>query len=170
MEYTQAMLAELVGYSTRRLQQIDKTLDNEDKLFVYKKKGGLDPKIFIENWVKYQIDQQLDDENKPKLALEQVKAEHEKLKMEKTSIEIRRIKGELLEASDVLQIWSEIIIALRNNLLNLGSTLAPRLSSETRAEKIKGLIDAEIRDRLNEIAEVELPEYSNTENVEEEEQ
>ena len=170
MEYTQAMLAELVGYSTRRLQQIDKTLDAENKLFIYKQKGGLDPKAFIENWIKYQIEKQMNEENKPKLVLEQVKAEHEKLKMEKTSIDIRQRKGELLEASDVVQIWSEIVIAMRNGLLNLGSALAPKLATETRPEVIKNKIDAEIRRRLEEISEAELPSYTNIDLEEEQDE
>lgn len=163
MEYTQSMLADLAGYSVRRLQQIDKQLPAEEKLFVLKKQGGYDGRIFVENWVKYQLSKELPDDKR--LDLEQVKAQHELLKMDKTRIEIRERMGELVNASDVLMVWSEIVTAFRNGLLHIGSTLAPRLAGVKKPEIIKTMIEESIRSKLKEIVECKLPttEYSYTE-------
>lgn len=166
MDYTQAGLAELVGYSVRRLQQIDKSLSPNEKLFIAGKSGKYDGRAFVENWVKYQIKQALPEESK--LDLEQVRARHELLKMEKTNLAIRREKGELVETSDVKLLWSEIITAFRNGLLQIGSALSPRLAQMQDVKEIKGLIDQSIGARLREIVECQLP--SNKEVTEEDEE
>lgn len=77
---TKKELATLAGYTYRRLYDIDAGLPNDSKLFVESEDGKYDLALFIQRWVKYNIDRETNDA----ADLDLVKARHEVVKTRKT--------------------------------------------------------------------------------------
>jgi phage terminase Nu1 subunit (DNA packaging protein) len=59
-------------------------------------------------------------------------------------LEVRRRKDELVEASDVEQGWSKLILAMRSRLLDLPGKLAPRVVRISDVIEVQELIRKEI--------------------------
>ena len=159
---TKKQLAELAGYTYRRIYDIDKNLPKEKKLFVETEGGKYDPCMFVQRWVDYNMEQGLPDVED----LEVVKARHEVIKTQKTELEVARMRGQLVDVQDVKRIWGDVLNALQQNLLHLPSKVGPMVQGLDSLEIIEGLIDAEIRNCLNGASEAPLPDYAD-ETVEE---
>ena len=162
---TKKQLAELAGYTYRRIYDIDKNLPKEKKLFVETDGGKYDAALFVQRWVDYNMEQGLPDVED----LEVVKARHEVVKTQKTELEVARMRGQLVDVQDVKRIWGDVLNALQQNLLHLPSKIGPQVQGLDSLEIIEGLIDAEIRNCLTEAADAPLPEYADdtTEDVDE---
>lgn len=153
---TKKELAELAGYTYRRLHDIDKGLPSDKKLFVEDSDGGFDATAFVKAWVAYNVDQEKDSE----AGFNAVKARHEVVKMEKTEIELRKMRGEVVETEEVKRLWVDIFTMLTQGLLNLPSKLGPALVMIEEPEAIRDAIDQEIRATLELVATMPLPESS----------
>lgn len=57
--------------------------------------------------------------------LEAVKAKHEKVKTQKTELEVARMRGQLIDVADVKRLWGDIANTLSKNLLHIGSIQPP---------------------------------------------
>lgn len=157
MELTKKDLAELTGLTFRRLFDIDAGLPPEKKLFVKGEDGKkYDLAIFVRRWSDYLVDRAtagIDD-------LDSVKARHEKVKIEKTELEVARLRGDLIEKKDVEKLWGDVIKAVQKNLLGISMDVAPTLIMIASQEVIAERIDTAIRDALSMIAETPLPQYA----------
>lgn len=149
-------LAELVGYTDRRIRDINKNLDDDRKLLVKHKEGQYDVKIFINRWTDYIRCQALEGITD----LDAVKAEHELVKKEKTEIEVRRMRGELIEVQAVKALWGEIINTVMQNMIHLPSKIAPMVIGKTNQNEIANIIDVEISNVLDIIADTPVPDDS----------
>jgi len=154
---TQKELGELAGKSDRQLRNIDNTLEPEKKLLV-KEDGGTkyDAALFVQRWVNYQVDkvtQGMKD-------LDAVKARHEIVKTEKTTLEVQKMRGELIDVHDLRKAWGDVANTVMQGMIHLPSTIAPMVQGLDNVEVIGSIIDAEIRRVLNHIAETPLPSYA----------
>lgn len=90
---------------------------------------------------------QLNVEGAEYLNPEQERARKDKEMADKTALENRVRRGELVEASEVESVWSDHVTAARARLQSMGSKLAPILAPETRA----AVIEAEINKAAAEV-------------------
>ena len=154
MEMTQKELAQIAGYTSRRLLDINKTLRDEDKLFVKGEGGKYDLAIFVQNWVKYKVSLEKSDTGG---ALNTVRAEHERIKMAKSEILLRKMAGGLVEAEAVRWLWADIAQGVQQKLLAIPSVVAPRLVMIDNVPRIEAVITREVLDVLTMIADTPLP-------------
>ena len=162
---TKKELATVAGYTYRRLYDIDRDLPEGKKLFVKGEDGKYDLAIFVQKWVEYNVANEVSDEWAD---LDLVKAKHEVVKTQKTELEVARMRGQLVDVSDVRRLWGDIANTVMQNLIHLPSKLAPMLQMLDNVEIIASIIDEEIRKILTEIAETPLPDYAAEEETEDE--
>lgn len=155
----------MAGYTYRRLYDIDRDLPEGKKLFVKGEDGKYDLAIFVQKWVEYNVANEVSDEWAD---LDLVKAKHEVVKTQKTELEVARMRGQLVDVSDVRRLWGDIANTVMQNLIHLPSKLAPMLQMLDSVEIIASIIDEEIRKILTEIAETPLPDYAAEEETEDE--
>lgn len=153
---TKKELANIAGYTYRRLHDIDRDLPDNKKLFVESEGGKYDLALFVQRWVKYNVENEAGDEDD----LDLVKARHEAVKMQKTELEVDKMRGQLVDVQDVRKLWGDIAATVTQNLLHLPTTLAPQLRMIENQEVISSVIDEGIRRVLNEIADTPLPDYA----------
>lgn len=176
---TKGELADIAGYTYRRLYDIDRDCPDNRKLFVPEVKGkdengnpiyGSKYSLseFVQNWVEYNVMHETDHIKD----LDQVKAKHEIIKTEKTQLEVDKMRGKLVDVQDVKRLWNNVANTVMQNLLHLSSKLGPMLCMMENPEEIAMIIDDEVRKILNNIADTPLPDYANDstdgEDVEEE--
>ena len=166
MELTKKELATVAGYSYRQLHNIDMELPKERKLFVKGEGGKYDLAIFVQRWVSYRT-QAIEEETEE---LSKVKAQHEKVKKEKTEIEVARMRSEYVPLADVARTWENVAAIISNRLITLPEKLAPSLVMIGSPDEAEALLEREIRDMMNMIANTPLPGEENYAVSEEEEQ
>ena len=153
---TQKELGELVGRTDRQIRNINSTMDEEDTLLVKGPGGKYDAAVFVQRWVEMQVNkvtEGLDD-------LDAVKARHEIVKTEKTTLEVAKMRRELLEFRDVRKAWGDIANTVMNGLLNIPGQIAPMIRGMESVETISTIIDGEIRRALEGISNTPLPSYA----------
>jgi phage terminase Nu1 subunit (DNA packaging protein) len=62
-------------------------------------------------------------------------------------------RGELVDAQEMMKIWSDVLMAVRSKLLSLPSKIGPQLTNESDTAIIVAKIRAEVYDALAELAE-----------------
>lgn len=154
---TKKELATIAGYTYRRLYDIDRDLPEGKKLFVKGEGGKYDLAIFVQKWVEYNVAQETPDDWED---LDLVKAKHEIVKTQKTELEVARMRGQLIDVTDVRRLWGDIANTVMQNLIHLPSKVAPMVQMMDNVEVISSIIDEEIRKILNDIAETPLPAYA----------
>lgn len=159
MEMTKKELANIAGYTYRRLYDIDRDLPPEKKLFVAGEGGKYDLALFVQRWVDYNVHIETDDIED----LDVVKARHEAVKIEKTELEVARMRGALIDVQDVKRLWADIANTVMQNMIHLASKIAPMLRMMDNTEVIANLIDTEVRQVLTDISETPLPSYATDE-------
>lgn len=165
IEMTKKDLANIAGYTYRRVFDIDRDLPPEKKLFVAGEGGKYDLAIFVQRWVDYNVHRETDDIED----LDTVKARHEAVKIEKTELEVARMRGALIDVQDVKRLWGDIANSVMQNMIHLASKIAPTLRMMDNTEVIANLIDTEVRKILEDIANTPLPSYAAEESEESEE-
>lgn len=161
---TKKELASIAGYTYRRLYDIDRDLPADKKLFVESEGGKYDLALFVQRWVEYNISANSDAPED----LDVVKARHEEIKLQKTSLEVEQMRGQLIDVQDVRKLWGDIANTIMQAFIHLPSTLAPMVQGLNSVEIINGIIDAEIRRILNGLAETPLPTYAASKDKDEE--
>ena len=150
---TKKELASIAGYTYRRLYDIDRDQPQDKKLFVESEGGKYDLAIFVQRWVAY--NKNAAEQESEELSV--VKAQHERVKKEKTEIEVARMKGEFVEVREVHRLWGNIATIIRSRFVNLPRKLAPALVMIESPDVIEEIIDRDVRDALNMIANTPLP-------------
>ena len=156
MELTKKELANIAGYTYRRIYDIDRDLPPDKKLFVAGEGGKYDLAIFVQRWVDYNVHRETEDIED----LDAVKARHEAIKIEKTELEVARMRGELIDVQDVKRLWGDIANTVMQNMIHLPSKIAPMLRMMDNTEVIANLIDTEVRKALTDISNTPLPSYA----------
>lgn len=163
---TKKELATMAGYSYRRLHDIDMGLPDDGKLFVKGEGGKYDLAIFVQRWVRYNVDNETGDDQ----TLDEVKARHEIVKTRKTELEVARLEGKLVDVYEIRRLWGGVANTVMQNMLRLPSKVSPRLVMMKDSEMIASIIDQEIRDTLTLISETPLPVETAAEDTDDEEE
>jgi phage terminase Nu1 subunit (DNA packaging protein) len=153
---TKKELANIAGYTYRRLYDIDRNLPADEKLFVPGENGKYDLAMFVQRWVDYNVG----NERGTDRSLDEVRAVHELVKTRKTELEVARMEGQLVDVQDVQRLWADIANAVMQNMIRLPSKLAPLLTMMESVPAISAILDREIREVLVQIAETPLPAYA----------
>ena len=164
VEMTKKDLASLTGYTYRRIYDIDRDLPPDKKLFVAGDGGKYDAAIFVQRWVDFKVNRETEDIED----LDVVKARHEAVKIEKTELEVARMRGALIDVQDVKRLWGDIANTVMQNMIHLASKIAPMLRMMDNTEVIANLIDTEVRKTLTDISNTPLPSYAADESEAEE--
>ena len=165
MEMTKKELANLAGYSYQWMYKVDRDLPQEKKLFVLGEGGKYDLALFVQRWVEYRVSSVTDDIED----LDVVKARHEAVKIEKTELEVAKMRGSLIDVQDVKRLWGDVANTVMQNMLHLPSKVAPLLRMMENTEAIANIIDLEVRKVLDNIAVTPLPTYAADDGEESEE-
>ena len=149
---TKKELATISGYTYRRLYDIDLGLPKDEKLFVPSETNPkkYDLSLFVQRWVDYNVSQAGGEEGDEEYAT--IKAQHEKVKKEKTELEVAKMKAEMVNIQDVHQLWCNLAGMIRNRFVRLGHKVSNSLVMQDDAEKIAEIIDREVRDALSLLA------------------
>lgn len=150
---TKKELATIAGYTYRRLHDIDMGLPEDGKLFVKGEGGKYDLALFVQRWVRYNVDNETGDDQ----TLDEAKTRHEIVKTRKTELEVARLEGKLVDVYEIRRLWGGVANTVMQNMLRLPSKVSPRLVMMKDSEMIAGIIDQEIRDTLTLISETPLP-------------
>ena len=159
VEMTKKELANIAGYTYRRVYDIDRDLPPDRKLFVVGEGGKYDLAIFVQRWVDYNVSRETDGIED----LDVVKARHEAVKIEKTELEVARMRGALIDVQDVKKLWADIANTVMQNMIHLSSKVAPMLRMMDNTEVIASVIDTEVRKVLTDISITPLPSYASDE-------
>lgn len=160
---TKKELANIAGYTYRRLYDIDRDLPEGKKLFVEGEGGKYDLATFVQRWVDYNVEKEAPEVED----LDVVKARHEAVKIEKTELEVARLRGQLIDVQDARRLWGDIANTVTQNMIHLPSKIAPAVRMMESVEQIAAIIDAAIRDTLNALADTPLPDYAATDDGDE---
>ena len=157
---TKKELAALTGLTYQRVFQIDKALrqNGGESLFAPMtgdERDRYDPGVFVRRWVEFSVNRATADDQD----LEAVKARHEAVKMEKTQLEVDRMKGILVDVQDVRRLWGDIADTIMQGMLRLPSTLAPMMRGLENIDMIRSIADMEIRKTLEILSDTPLPDY-----------
>jgi len=150
---TKKELAEVAGYSYRRLHDINTELPKDKNLLVKCEGGKFDLALFVQRWIAYRMDA-VEEESEE---LSKVKAQHEKVKKEKTEIEVARMRSEYVPMVDVARAWENVAAIVANRLITLPEKLAPSLVMIDNPDTAEAIIEREVRDMMNMIANTPLP-------------
>lgn len=161
---TKKELATVAGYTYRRLYDIDRGLPENKKLFVAGEDGKYDLGLFVQRWVDYNVNHEMEDVDD----LDVVKARHEVVKTQKTELEVARMRGQLIDVQDVRKLWGDIANTVMQNLIQMPNRIAPLLQMQSNNEVIAGILDEEVRRVLENIAQTPVPEYAEAESEEKE--
>ena len=155
---TKKELATLAGYTYRRLHDIDMELPKDKKLFVRSEADDkkYDPAVFVQRWVEYNVNNETDGIED----LDAVRARHEAVKIEKTELEVARMRGALIDVQDVKRLWGDVANTVMQNMIHLASKVAPMVRMMDNTEMIANVIDTEVRKTLTDIANTPLPTYA----------
>lgn len=150
---TKKELASVAGYTYRRLYDIDAGLPDDKKLFIKSEGGKYDLALFVQRWVDYNVSRDTGDD----LSLEEAKAIHEQVKIEKTQLEVAKMRGELVDVAEVRRLWANVANTVVQNMMRLPSKIGQQVFMVEKMDVVIGIIDKEIRDCLVRIAETPLP-------------
>lgn len=155
MDYalTKKELATISGYTYRRLFDIDQGLPQDKKLFIKSENGKYDLALFVQRWVAYNMDR----ESGSDMSLEDAKAVHEQVKIEKTQLEVARMRGELVDINDVRRIWGNVANTVVQNLIRIPGKIGQQVYMLDDQDMVIQIIDREIRSVLETIADTPLP-------------
>lgn len=151
---TKRELANIAGYTYQRLHQINRDLPPEKQLFVQSGDGKkYDLAMFVQRWVDYNTGRAETESEE----LSVVKARHEAIKMEKTGLEVARMKGEYVSIEVLAPIWTHIAATVAERFNSLPQKIAPSLVMIGDPEIIAEKIEREIRDAQSLLARMPLP-------------
>lgn len=162
--FTKKELATVAGYSYRRLFDIDAGLPKGKKLFEKTENGKYDLATFVQRWVTYNMEKGAE----ASISLEESKAIHEQVKIEKTRLEVERMRGELVDVNEVTRLWANVAATVVQNMVRLPNKIAQQVYMLDNMELVIGIIDKEIRDVLENIANTPLPDEAAKEMEDEE--
>ena len=153
LQLTKKELANIAGYTYRRLYDIDRDLPEDGKLFVEGEGGKYDLAIFVQRWVAYNVS----SEKGEATTLDDAKTAHEIIKTRKTELEVARLEGSLVDINDIRVLWGNIASTVMQNMIRLPSKIAPQVVNMESIQTIQAIVDKEIRDVLNTLADTPLP-------------
>ncbi|MGN7360033.1 hypothetical protein ACTHPF_27010 [Paenibacillus sp. SAF-054] len=149
-------LAAIIGKSDRWVRQItgEGILKQVDR---GKYNLGLSVQAYIEH-----VAGGREDDKRPRYMDE--KTEHERIKKEKSALELAEMQGELHRSEDVEAVMNDMLGAFRQRIRAIPMRLAPELIGQSELNVIKGRLSAALDEALAELADYD-PELFQQEQV-----
>ncbi|MCD5324764.1 MULTISPECIES: hypothetical protein [Pontibacillus] len=144
-EVTTKEISEILGVSTRRIQQLAK-----ENALVRVSHGKFDLPSSINAYLEFQMERERSDEEIDKYVEE---AMWTRAKREKTELELKIMKGEVHRGDDVRRVISDMLASFRGRLLSFPSKYAPQVIGLTEIPPIKEKLKQGIFEALEELAE-----------------
>lgn len=156
-----ADLANFLSLSERRIQQM-----TEDGLIIRVRRGEYEFIPSIKNYIESinNVFEEFEDENgvKKSINLKELyvkkNIEYKTKQIEEKEIKLRKMRGELYEATDVEKVWSKLIEIFKAKLLGLPSKVAVKLEGET-SNVIEEELENEVLEALEELMNVDPEEF-----------
>ena len=146
VEVNTQTLAACLGISQRMVRQLA-----EDDVVVRTRRGVYDLEHSVQGYINFKITQA--KPKKREMTLEQVKTEHEFIKMRKTELTVRTLESKLHKAEDVERFWTTMASAVKTRLLAIAVKVSPEIAGIEDKAQIQKVISREVADALNEISE-----------------
>jgi phage terminase Nu1 subunit (DNA packaging protein) len=143
--FTTKQLAEILGLSTRRIQQLA-----EEGVFP---KTGRGKYKGIESIQKYIHTLQSNNAGDAEVDYFKERALHERAKREKSELQLGVMKGEMHTSNDIKLVMNDMIMAFRSRILALPTKLTPQLVDKTDMPVILDLLTREVSEALMELSE-----------------
>ncbi|WP_040663674.1 hypothetical protein [Oscillibacter ruminantium] len=160
MEVNAAALAECFGVTKRRVQMMA-----DEGIVVRIRRGKYDLGQSVKNYIDYMAKAGKSKEEK---ALDDIRADHERVKMRKTELTVKRLEGQMHLASDVERLWGNMAETVKSRMLGIPVKLAPQVTGLTDTAEIQNMMQKEITDALNEVSGYDPADYDDYEPEDEE--
>lgn len=142
-----SVLAEMMGVGDRRIRQLA-----DEGILVRAAKGRYNLKDSMKNYIlTLKIAAENGEDPESELNLDEVKAQHEKVKMHITQLKLALMQGEVHKSSDVEHVMKDMLSSFRARILNVPAKLAPLLVMRDNPDWIREVITKEIIEVLGEL-------------------
>lgn len=155
ISYPVSHIANLLLLTERRVQQLSK-----ENVIPKMDHGRYDLVQAVQGYVRYLQERSLGRPSAPE-DYHTEKARLVKAQADKAELEVKTIRGELVQADAVASEWFAAINDCKSRLLSIASKAAPILASESNAGTCQTIIDDLVREALT-----ELGSYANAEREE----
>jgi len=150
---TQEQAAAIVGLSSRRLRQ----LSNEGDPPQLDEFGQFPPESFGQ-WLRRRITSDLGVSNDGKVYdLNIERARLTKAQADKTELEVKEIRGEVIRLPLIEQHWQSMVASMRAKLLSLPTKAAAQTATPEKLQQVTDILQALVYEALSEIAGDAIP-------------
>lgn len=153
MEVNTSTLGECLGLSRKRVSDLTK-----EGVLVKVQRGTYDLGESVQGYINWRLSAK--KKSKAERTLDEVKAEHEELKMRKTELAVRLMENKIHRADDVKRVWTGMAAAVKSRLLSIPIKAAPQVAGVENIPEVQKLLSREIMEALNEIAEYNPADYA----------
>ena len=144
-----------------------------DGILVKESRGKYDLKNSVKNYImnlRVKIDEQtqadprcLDEDLEGELDLDKEKAIHERVKRHISELRLALMKGDVHKSEDVEMVMTDMLSKFKTRIECLPSKLAPIMAMETNKEKVKDILDREMRQVLEQLSEYNASDFASQE-------
>lgn len=160
MQVNTEILAGCFGITARRVQSLAK-----QGILVKVKRNTYDLEKSVQAYIDYKIDSM--EASTEEESLDTIRAQHERIKMEKTKITVRLLEGKLHRAEDVERVMTQCAAAVKSRMLGIPVKTAPEIAGIEDIGQIQKILHREIADALNEVADYDPVDYADPLPIEE---
>lgn len=148
-----SVIADITGLTQRRVRQLA-----EEKVMEKTANGRYELVPVIRKYIMHlragtDTKQGRSKKEQVKVDLESEKALHERAKREKAELALAEMRGKMHQAEDVERVMNDMLGAFRAKLLGMPSKIAPVLIARNEIAVIQELLQKEIYEALQELAE-----------------
>lgn len=140
-------LASALGISERRIQQLTK-----EDILPFEKRGYYSLRQSIQKYISYQLLLDRKKYKKNDTDINEARKRREFADAEIREMELQKLKGELIETSEVANNYSQRLVILKTRLLAISTNICRRLLKKTSIREVKLIIDTEVYKALNELS------------------
>lgn len=151
MEVGTSQLAKCLGVSTRRIAALC-----DEGIVIKIDRGRFDLTQSVKNYIDFKVSGATSKEEQ---SFDDVRTEHEKLKMRKTELAVRRLEGTLHRAEDVERLWTTMATAVKTRLLGLPVKVAPQVVGLEDTAEVQEILRREVSDALSEVSQYDPADY-----------
>ncbi|MGB8452743.1 MAG: hypothetical protein WCD89_10450 [Anaerocolumna sp.] len=142
-----SVLSEIIGVGDRRIRQLA-----DEGILIRASKGRYNLKESLKNYIltlKIAADNGEDPDKEQ--SLDEIKAQHEKVKMHMSQLKLALMQGEVHKSSDVEHVMKDMLSSFRARMLNLPAKTAPLLVMRDNADWIRDALSKEVLEVLGEL-------------------
>lgn len=148
MEVNQKQLAKVLGLTDRHVRRL------REEYGLFKKNEGKRT-YTLESCVPEYIAYKLEDAGRSGNSYnkERQQAEHEEIKKKISMLKLRKLQGQLHEATDVERFLTDMLYAFRDKLLDIPQKVVPMLIGEDDSTTIVSVLERELYEALDQLSE-----------------